>query len=94
MLESENVSVFDVVMFTIKINLQGISNPPCGRSEEYLFPPITTQSIVPVFNKNDDKIRDNCLGRWPTMHHHSEIFTTGQVRVNPEHYVIKWVGGQ
>ena len=37
----------DIVTFTIKIHLQGISNTPCGRSEEYLLPPITTQSIVP-----------------------------------------------
>ena len=34
----------------LKINLPGISNPPCGRSEEYLLR-ITTQSIVPFFNK-------------------------------------------
>ena len=50
----------------LKINLHRISNPPCGRFEEYLLPPITTQSIVPFSNKNNDKIRDNCLGRWPT----------------------------
>ena len=50
----------------LKINLHGISNPSCGRSEVYLLPPITTQSTVPFFNKNNDKIHDNCLGRWPT----------------------------
>ena len=25
-------------------------------------------------------------------HHRSKVFTTGQARVNPEHYVIKCVG--
>ena len=29
-----------------------------------------------------------------TIHHHSKVFTTGQTRVNPEHYVIKCVGGR
>ena len=28
------------------------------------------------------------------IHHCSKVFTTGQARVNPEHYVIKCVGGQ
>ena len=28
------------------------------------------------------------------IHHHSKVFTTGQARVNAEHYVIKCVGGQ
>ena len=28
------------------------------------------------------------------IHHHSKVFTSGQARVNPEHYVIKCVGGQ
>ena len=44
----------DIVTFTIKIHLQGISNPPCGISEEYLLPQITTQSIVPFSIKNKD----------------------------------------
>ena len=28
------------------------------------------------------------------IHHRSKVFTTGQARGNPEHYVIKCVGGQ
>ena len=28
------------------------------------------------------------------IHYHSKVFTTGQARVNPEHYVIKCVAGQ
>ena len=28
------------------------------------------------------------------IHHRSKLFTTGQARVNPEHYVIKCVGGR
>ena len=36
----------------LKFNLRGISNPPCGRSEEYLFPPITTQSTVLITKSN------------------------------------------
>ena len=28
------------------------------------------------------------------IHHHSKVFTTSQARVNPEHYVIKCVGGR
>ena len=28
------------------------------------------------------------------IHHHGKVFTSSQARVNPEHYVIKWVGGQ
>ena len=28
------------------------------------------------------------------IHHHSKVFITGQARVNPEHYVIKCVGGR
>ena len=39
----------------LKINLHGISNPPCGISEEYLLLPITTQSIVPFSNKTMTK---------------------------------------
>ena len=27
------------------------------------------------------------------IHHHSKLFTTGQARVNPERYVIKYLGG-
>ena len=50
----------------LKINLHGISNPPCSRFEEYLLSLITTQSIVRVFNKNNDLICDNWLGRWNT----------------------------
>ena len=55
--EPENVSVLGIVTSTIKINLQGISDPPCGRSKGYLLPPITTQSIVPFYNKTSDKIK-------------------------------------
>ena len=50
----------DIVTFTNKINLQGISNLHCGRSREYVLPPITTPSILPFFNKNNDKICDSC----------------------------------
>ena len=28
------------------------------------------------------------------IHHHSKVFTTGQARINPEHYVIKYLGSQ
>ena len=44
----------------LKINLQRIPDPPCNKSKDYLLPPITTQSIVPFFNKNNNKICDSC----------------------------------
>ena len=28
------------------------------------------------------------------IHHHSKVCVSGQARVNPEHYVIKCVGGR
>ena len=28
------------------------------------------------------------------IHHRSKLFTTGQAIVNPEHYIIKCVGGR
>ena len=28
------------------------------------------------------------------IHHHREVFTTGQARINHERYVIKCMGGQ
>ena len=30
---------------------------------------------------------------WTIIHSHNKIFTTGQARLNPEHYVIKFMGG-
>ena len=44
----------------LKINLQRIPDPPCSKSKDYLLPPITTQSIVPFFNKNNDNFCDSC----------------------------------
>ena len=50
----------------VHFSLQGISNPPCGRSEEYLLPLVGVQTIAPPLAKNSEQIRDIFLGIWPT----------------------------
>ena len=52
----------------LKINLHRISNPPCGRFEEYLLPPITTQSIVPFPTKTMTKFVTIALVDGPQQH--------------------------
>ena len=66
-LRANNVLTFSTSFdLPVNANLQGISNPPCGRSEEYLLPPIGVQVIVPPLAKNREQIRDIFLGIWPT----------------------------
>ena len=54
--------------FSVQVNtkLQGISDT-CGRSEEYLLPPIGVQIIVPPLAKNREQIRDIFFRTWPKM---------------------------
>ena len=56
----------DFFMLPPKSSLQGFSSPPSGRSMEYLLP-VTIQLMVASLNINNDKICDNCLGKWPTI---------------------------
>ena len=54
-----------VIIFSIK--LQGISNPPCCKSDEYLLLPITIHTIEPPLLKNRGQIFDIFSGKWPIM---------------------------
>lgn len=48
---------------TLNGNLQGISSPPCGKSEEYHLSPLTMHKIeLPLF-KNSEQILETFLGR-------------------------------
>ena len=50
-----------------KINLQGISNPPCGRSDEYhRWLSVISQQIVPPSSRNNEHAVDDFLGMCPT----------------------------
>jgi hypothetical protein len=47
----------------LNINLQGISMPPCFRSEEYLRFPVTSHLMLPPRLKNKEDILDIFLGK-------------------------------
>ena len=66
-LRASNVLTF-WTSFDLPVNfsLQGISNPPYGRSKEYLLPPVGVQTIAPPLARNSEQIRDIFLGIWPT----------------------------
>ena len=53
-------------MIPLNVSTQGISNPPCGRSAEYLLGPVTLHVMVPPRCKNDEQIEEILLGTWPT----------------------------
>ena len=52
------------VSFTgpLKINLQGNSNPPCGRSDEYRLAPVTSHIIFPPRCKKSEQSVDTERG--------------------------------
>ena len=55
-LRANNVLTFSTSFdLPVNANLQGISNPPCERSEEYLLPPIGVQVIVPPLAKTENR---------------------------------------
>ena len=60
--EPEDISLSFLISsrLPLKLTCKGSLSPPCGRSEEYLLPPITTQSIVPFSNKKKEKFCDSC----------------------------------
>ena len=64
-----NIVLTFLTSFDLPVNfsLQGISDPPCGRSEEYILPPVGIQTIAPPLAKNSKQIRDIFLGIWPAM---------------------------
>ena len=43
-----------------------ILSPSWGKFVEYLLPSVLIQSMVSFLNINNDKIHDNCLGKWLT----------------------------
>ena len=43
-----------------------VLSPPCGKFVEYLIPSVLMQSMIPFLNINNDKIHDNCFGKWLT----------------------------
>ena len=48
-------------------NLQGISSPPSGKSEECLLPPLTVHEIQPPLLKNSDRVLETFLSKCPIM---------------------------
>ena len=64
--ERKCLSLLIFLHLPLKSSLQEFSSPPCGRSAEYLLPLVKMQSMVPFLNINNDKIHNNCLGKWPT----------------------------
>ena len=57
------ISFLTFSISSVKMNLQGISNPHCGRSAEYLLEPVTLQNTVPPRRKNNEQIDDIFLVR-------------------------------
>ena len=56
-LYANNVLTFSTSFdLPVNTNSQGISNPSCGRSEEYLLPHIGVQVIAPPIAKNREQI--------------------------------------
>jgi len=51
----------------LKINLQGISRLPLGKSEEYFHSPVTTELSNPPLLMNKEQIVDNILCTWCTI---------------------------
>lgn len=46
----------------MNVTIQGISRPPCLKSEEYLWRPVTVQQIDPFF-RNRAQARDTVRGK-------------------------------
>ena len=59
-LRANNILTFSTSFdLPVNTNSQGISNPPCVRSEEYLLPPIGVQvTYITTLAKNREQIRD------------------------------------
>ena len=56
--------------------VQGISNPPWTKSDEYLQFPITLHNISPPSCINMLHIREIFLGKWPTVSPESFLTAT------------------
>ena len=55
------------IFSSLKINVHGISNPPCSESEENRLLPVTMQDISPPHRKKREQAEEIFLGRWPTV---------------------------